>query len=432
MKLKQGAVAVDLGATSARFALGWWNEDGTLGWELVEQLSHAPREIDGRLRWDLEALLGTCQRAVMAGQSAFEQCTWGIDTWGVDFALVDEQGRPLEAPVCYRDRAHEEVFTRFAPHRKRLYALTGIQHQPFNSIYQLAAREHKGHIRFLPDLLTDLTFGGFDGISELTMASTSQLLDLDGNWCEEAFALVGWPIPTGHIQRPGFERGRRGSVTAVAVGSHDTASAVYGLETGPDDLYLNLGTWGLLGDLRVAPELGNPVFTNERGVNGEVRYLANVPGFYVLSRLHSELALPIPLPEWLAEIEGPPDETVDLLGEAFFNPVSMVSAMRARLSKEPHDWAAVGVYSIAETVAKLASACRRDSEPPLRSGERGQGVRCAPENPKRRLKVGGGGAASPPLLKALELTTGLEIVPGPQEATLLGNLRFQLERFASG
>jgi rhamnulokinase len=424
MKLKRGAVAVDLGATSARFALGWWNEDGTLGWELVEQLQHAPREMDGRLRWDLEALLGTCQRAVLAGQSAFEECTWGIDTWGVDFAVVDERGRPLETPVCYRDRAHETAFAQLEPHRDRLYALTGIQHQPFNSVYQLAARGVKGGIRFLPDLLTDLTFGGFDGVSELTMASTSQLLNLSGEWCEDAFELIGWPAPTGPLQKPGFERGRRGSVTAIAVGSHDTASAVYGLETKPNELYLNLGTWGLVGDLRPEPNLSDPLFTNERAVGGEVRYLANVPGFYVLSRLHSELALPIPLPDWLAEIEGPPEETVDLLDSAFFNPVSMATAMRERLSQEPRDWAAVGVYSVAQTVANVVQ--RLKSEPPLHSwgGGRGRG--------KSVLKVGGGGAASPPLLKALEATTGLEIVAGPQEATLLGNLRFQLERFASG
>ncbi|RYG45143.1 rhamnulokinase, partial [bacterium] len=132
------AVAVDLGATSGRFAEGELT-GGKIVFRIVEQIPHAPREIGGRLSWDLDALRGLVRRGADHA-SGLGRATVGIDAWGVDTGLLDDRGELLIPPVCYRDLSHERAFERLAPHRSELYSLTGCQRQPFNTLYQLAAR----------------------------------------------------------------------------------------------------------------------------------------------------------------------------------------------------------------------------------------------------------------------------------------------------
>ena len=414
------AVAVDFGASSGRFAIGRL-EEGKIAFDVVKQIPHQAEERDGVLYWDLNTLLALCtEGSQYAGVNG--AATIGIDSWGVDHGFVAHDGTIALPPVCYRDRSHLAAFEALAPHRERLYALTGCQHQPFNTICQLLARRNADptlpdRVRewlILPDFLAYLLSG--ERNMELSQASTTQLLGLDGQWCAEAFELAGWPVPELSPSLPG----RLGAEVAAGVrlahvGSHDTASAVAGFgELGDDEVFLNVGTWSLVGivvDQPIAtPEAAAANLTNERTVDGRVRLLKNVPGFYVINRIHEELGISRPVPQWLADLQ-PVDERVDLLHPDLFNPSSMVEAVAALAGRRPSseaEWAGLTLGSLASTIAQVP---RELSE---LTGRR-----------FTTLRVGGGGSQSAAFCQALARESGLRVLAGPAEATVLGNLAMQ-------
>ncbi|MCC7230688.1 MAG: hypothetical protein IT203_09875 [Fimbriimonadaceae bacterium] len=419
-KREFGAVAVDLGASSGRFAAGWI-EDGQIRFEVIEQKPHGPSERNGRLEWDLEFLLGLCRSAAEYATANFKTSTMGIDAWGVDHGFLDLDGNVIGNPVCYRDLSHAEAFDDLAPYRAELYRLTGIQHQPFNTICQLAARRKEnpllpGTTRFLilPDLLGYLLTG--EENYELTEASTTQLMGLDGNWCPRAFELAGWPVPERQPAKPGTLGAEVSpGVRLGHVGSHDTASALlgFGLQR-PEQMYVNVGTWSLAMLIRDVP-IATPTaeaanFTNERMVDGRVRFLKNIPGFYVVNRLHDELKIAQDVPTWLAHSIHS-EETVDLFAEEFFNPDSMVEACIDELGFEPEtnaDWAGVALASLASAIAFQ----------PLDAVEVGA------QKPES-IRIGGGGSQSAELCQKIADLSGLRVDAGPVEATVLGNLGLQ-------
>src|SRR5262249_7447529 len=144
---------------------------------------------------------------------AQKAATVGIDSWGVDNGFLDPEGKLTGSPVCYRDLSHLAAFEELAPHRSRLYELTGTQHQPFNTICQLVARRKEdpslpgtSEWMILPDLIAFLLGGGRN--HEITQASTTQLLGLDGKWSEEAFEIAGWPVPERQPAMPGVLGGQ--------------------------------------------------------------------------------------------------------------------------------------------------------------------------------------------------------------------------------
>ncbi len=404
-------MAIDLGASSARFAAGRL-VDGRIEYEVIEQVPNKPIERDGHVYWDLEALLALCKRAWDYAEREFETATVGIDSWGVDHGFLQEK---IQNPVAYRDHSHQVMFDRMAAHRYRLYELTGIQHQPFNTIYQLACRGQddpslKGATWLLmPDLMGYLLTGVLH--CEYTMAGTTQLMGLDNEWNREAFELIDWPMPTLPISWPGKVVARRGSVSLVSVGSHDTASAVFGIgPLRPDQAFLNVGTWSLLGTMLDTPLLSGQAFTNERAVDGRVRYLTNIPGFYVINRVHEELGIAESVPEWLAQRLGPLEgRFVDLTSQEFFNPPSMCEALARGIPPENSEgWAALALGSLVQTTAQQLDVL---SELTNRTfGE---------------IRITGGGSRSEAFCQALADWTKMPVVAGPEEATLLGNLGVQ-------
>ncbi|RYG38026.1 hypothetical protein EON81_04915 [bacterium] len=411
------AVAVDLGATSGRFAEGELS-GGKITFRIIEQIPHAPKEIDGRLSWDLDALRGLVRRGADHA-SGFGRATVGIDAWGVDIGLLDDRGELLLPPVAYRDLSHERAFEKLKDYRSELYSLTGCQHQPFNTLYQLAARREEDPRLVdltdrwlpLPDLLGYLETG--EANVDLTEASTTNLLGLDGTWAPRAFEIAGWPVPSLPVSRPGHLGGYLADGVRLAfVGSHDTASAVVGLEPlAHDEMFLNVGTWSLAGVVRDLPlatpgaEAAN--LTNERCADGRVRLLKNVPGFWVVNGLHRELGITVSVGDWL-ESAREAAEFLDLGHASLFNPASMLQACRALLSAEPKDWAGVALGSLVEALADVPGAFH-DID----------GVR------PKAIRVGGGGSQSVPLCKALARRTGLPVLAGAAEATVLGNLAVQ-------
>jgi len=172
------AVAIDLGAGSGRYALGEIR-DGRIGFEVIRQIPHDATEDGGVLYWDIKALQALCEEAASFAKEK-GAASVGIDSWGVDHGFIDSQGNLIRPPVCYRDRSHVPAFESLAPYRNRLYALTGIQHQPFNTVCQLVARRlenpslpYAGEWMILPDLLGFLLTGRRN--HETTQASTTQL-----------------------------------------------------------------------------------------------------------------------------------------------------------------------------------------------------------------------------------------------------------------
>ncbi|MBC8065407.1 MAG: hypothetical protein H7Y17_11285 [Chlorobia bacterium] len=419
-KRTSGAVAVDLGASSARFAAGWL-EDGQIRFEIIEQKPHQPTETKGRLEWDLKSLTALTASGADYAASAFQSSTLGIDAWGVDHGFVDIDGKLIGNPVCYRDLSHEKAFREIGTHRRELYSLTGIQHQPFNTICQLYARHSEdltlpSRARFLilPDLLGYMMTGEMN--YELTEASTTQLMGLDCRWSERAFQIAHWPMPKHQPSKPG---GLGGTVVPgvrlAHVGSHDTASALVGFGGQSEEcMYVNVGTWSLAMFIRTepiaTPEAEEANFTNERMVDGRVRFLKNIPGFYVLNRLHEELGVDKSVPDWLRGAVNT-GETINLLAPEFFNPESMVEACAAKLKSRPKthgEWAGLGLNSLARAVADQPAEAAR------------VGVKKA-----KGIRIGGGGSQSAALCQAIANFSGLPVIAGPVEATVLGNLALQ-------
>lgn len=419
----KGAIAVDLGASSARFAAGWL-EDGELRYEIIEQVPHQTRTEKGRIVWDFEALFAFVKRAAEYGSTRFGRATLGIDAWGVDHGFLDRNGNLIQTPVCYRDPSHEVAFESLVPHRDELYRLTGIQHQPFNTICQLIARRnenpnfvHDTHRwLLLPDLIGYLLTGQAN--YELSEASTTQLMGHDTQWSEEAFALTGWPVPDLQPSLAGHIGGYiADGVRLMSVGSHDTASAVLGLEPlDADSAFLNIGTWSLMGTVIDAPiateaaRTGN--FTNERTVDGKVRFLKNVPGFWVVNRLHAELNISESVPEWIAGADLATTERIELNAPELFNPDSMVEACVALVGKKPEtreNWAGIALHSLVEGIAQHIPALEECTHRKFKT-----------------LRLGGGPSRSDVFREQLQQRAGLKLELGPAEATIVGNLRFQL------
>ncbi|MCW2571708.1 MAG: carbohydrate kinase, partial [Frankiales bacterium] len=294
--------AIDLGASSGRVVVG---EVGPGRLRLTEALRfpNGPVRLPDGLHWDLLALY----RAALDGLArAGDVVTIGVDSWAVDYGLLDASGALLGNPHHYRDSRTDAVIDKV--HGRLpfpdLYAQTGLQFLPFNTVYQLAAAEGSPQLEaaaallLIPDLLGYWLTGTMG--AEVTNASTTGLLDVrTRQWSLPVLHAIGLrPELLPPLRQPGDvlgpllpavreETGLGASPLVVAVGSHDTASAVVGVPLESDRAaYISLGTWGLVGVELDAPVLTDASreanFTNELGVDGRVRFLRNVMGLWLL------------------------------------------------------------------------------------------------------------------------------------------------------
>jgi sugar (pentulose or hexulose) kinase len=283
--------------------------DGKLALEEVHRFGNIPMEVDGFLQWDFQRFLEEIYTGIA---KAFEQCetieSIAVDSWGVDYGLLDASGCLMGNPCHYRDSRTdgmmEKVFAALA--RRRVYDLTGIQFMQLNTLYQLMAARLSGqgdlaaarHMVFFADLVAYHLCGEI--YAEYTLASTSQLLNMNtGEWADEVFEKLDLPrqimppvVRAGRITGQLTEKaakaiGVSSAVSIVAAGSHDTASAVAAIPAiGENWAYLSCGTWSLMG-----VELPDPVindatykhqFTNEGGVCNTIRMLKNIMGLWLL------------------------------------------------------------------------------------------------------------------------------------------------------
>lgn len=441
--------AVDIGASSGRVILGRVSgSDVTL--ETVHRFPNGVVELDGGLRWDFDALFaevltGLAAAARAAGERGETITSIGIDTWAVDYGLVTKAGQLTAQPYSYRDdRSRAAV----APvHQKldpaRLYGTTGLQFLQFNTLYQLAAEPDLEGLQALliPDLIAFLLTGVRR--TESTNASTTGLFDaVAGEWATEFLTALGLPkdvFPP--LIEPGETVGtllpdiaaRTGlaqATTVVAVGSHDTASAVAAVPAvtseGSEEnfAYISSGTWSLVG-----LELKHPVlteasreanFTNERGVDGTIRYLRNMGGLWLLSECQRT---------WIAE--GFTQDLTTLLSAAaalppggpqinpddsyFIAPDNMPDRIRAAVRHTgdilPDDPAAITrciMDSLAAGYARTLAEAERLS---------GRTVNV--------VHIVGGGSQNKLLCQLTADATGKRVIAGPVEATALGNILIQ-------
>lgn len=306
-------LAVDIGASSGRCIVGYL-DGGRLTTREVYRFDSTQVWVDGHDCWDLSRLLGEIIAGLKAAKTeGFEPETIGIDTWGVDFVLVDENGCDACLSVAYRDArtdGAEHLVEDILP-RDELYRRTGIQHQKFNTVYQLAALraehpdvfDHAARMLMIPEYLAYKLTGVMR--SEYTNASTTGLLDARArDWDFGVIDRLGYPRRIfGRLEQPGTtvgglkleiaaEVGYDGKV--VLVGSHDTASAYLAapIERG-DEAIISSGTWSLLGMELSQPMIGDTArehnFTNEGGVGGKIRFLKNIMGLWIIQNIRREL-----------------------------------------------------------------------------------------------------------------------------------------------
>ncbi len=416
--------AVDLGASSGRVMLAEVDR-GRVDLREVHRFVNRPVVVRDTLHWDVLALWsGVLDGLRIAGQQA-QVAGIGVDSWAIDYGLLDADGRLLANPIHYRDGRTDGVAAQVAAviAPEKLYGLTGVQVLPFNTIFQLvaargsAALDAAVHALLIPDLFNYWLTGTLG--TELTNASTTGLLDVfERSWCTEVFTALGL---TADLFAPLHEPGTRlGAVLpsvadaagiaqadVFAVGSHDTASAVVGVPARDERFaYISCGTWSLVGVELAAPVTSEAArdanFSNELGVDGTVRFLRNVMGLWLLQesvRTWERAGVPADLPKLLAAAEQLPARrfVVDPDRPEFLPPGDMPQRLRAECRRtgqpEPQTPAEI-VRCILDSLAAAyrhavdtAASARRGRGRRRASGRWGSAERAAVPAHRRRLRA---------------------------------------------
>jgi rhamnulokinase len=424
--------AVDLGASGGRVLAGRVSCDGVSLRE-VSRFPNEPVRAGGTLYWDILRLHASVVSGLASARSSFGLASAGIDAWGCDYGLLDASGRLLGNPVHYRDGRTDGVTVPVPA--AELYAVTGIQHLPFNTVYQVAscagtpALDAASTLLMIPDLLAYWLTGAAG--AEVTNASTTGLLDASSRtWATGLMKRAGIPAALfPPLRQPGEAIGPADGRDApglaglplVAVGSHDTASAVAAVPAdGEAFAYISSGTWSLVGMELPAPVLTQESrranFTNEIGIDGTVRYLRNSSGLWLLQEcLRTWEAPPLePLLEAAAAVE-PLRFAVDADDPVFLPPDDMPSRITA--------WLAARGLPAPETRAEVVR-CVLDS---LALAYRGAvaGVQRLSGRHADVVHVVGGGSRNALLCQLTADACGLPVIAGPAEATALGNILVQ-------
>lgn len=437
-------LAADFGGGSGRVIAGWL-EDGKLTMEEIHRFGNRQVRLGDHVYWDFPALFEDMKAGLKkAASKGYEVESIGVDTWGVDFGLIDRDGQLLGNPVCYRDARTagmtEKLFETLNPTEH--YATTGIQVMEINTLAQLlsikgtAQLEAAEHLLFMPDLFSYFLTG--KATNEYCIASTSELLDAKRReWSWETIEALGLPKRIfGDIVMPGTVRGELRKdiaeetglkdVKVIAVGSHDTASAVAAVPAIEGDgpvAFLSSGTWSLLGIELPEPilteEARQAEFTNEGGVGGRIRFLQNITGLWILQRLMAEWKergeeqtfgelLP-------AAAQASISSIIPVADAAFTNPPSMEKAISdyCRQSNQP------APQTKGEFVRCLFQSLAKKYKDAI------EGVNGLLPESLKRLHIIGGGSQNGLLNQFTADALGIPVWAGPVEATAMGNILVQ-------
>ena len=432
-------LALDLGAESGRALLGRF-ESGCLSLTEVRRFPNVPVTAGATLRWNVQALWGEIQQAIASTREGLTSI--GVDAWGCDYALLNEQGELVEQPYHYRDHRTDEAmasaFTRFP--RADIYRTTGIQFLPFNTLFQLhAAQQREPHLFdraaafvTIPDLINFWLTGRL--ACEYTNATTTQCVDArTRRWASELLTRMDLPTRLfGPIVEAGtilgslrLAGGTEHRVQVVAPACHDTGSAVAAVHASGTTAFLSSGTWSLMGVERPAPVITDRAldlnFTNEGGVQHSTRLLKNIAGLWLLQACRRDWAArgqTLSYDEIVAAAAATRTSgtVIDPDDPAFLNPVSMSDAMVAACRRTGQR-VPEGTASFARMIFESLALKYRVV---LESLEELTGTTLT------TIRVIGGGARNAVLNRLIADATGRLVVAGPIEATALGNLAMQL------
>ncbi|MCR5426952.1 MAG: rhamnulokinase [Lachnospiraceae bacterium] len=439
-------LAVDIGASSGRHMVARL-ENGRMRMKEVYRFENGNKAIPDekagkKLVWDTEHLFREIVNGMKAAhREGYAPCSMSIDTWAVDYVLLDEEGRRLGDAYGYRDHRTEgmDAVVGRVLSEEALYARTGIQKQIFNTIYQLTAdREKRPEILakaktflMLPDYFTYLLTG--EKYAEYTNATSTQLVDpVTKQWDRELIRMLDLPeeifLP---LSLPGTRAGRLRPELAAEVGfdaevllcaTHDTASAVMAMPGTGDGIFLSSGTWSLMGTelpeaLRdEASRKAN--FTNEGGYDYRFRYLKNIMGLWMIQSVRHELSDAYSFAQLceMAEAEKDFPARVDVNDPSFLSPENMTEAIQTyckeqgqQVPETPGQLAAVIYQSLADSYRAAASAIEQNTG-----------------RTYDRIYIIGGGAHADYLNRLTAEATGKEVLAGPSEATAIGNLAAQM------
>lgn len=435
--------AIDLGASSGRVMLATWEQAShRVTLSEVHRFSNTLVPKDGHDTWDLDAL----EQEIVTGLNKLDSQgiildSIGIDTWGVDYVLLDKNGAPVAMPYAYRDHRTDGIMEQVNEElgQAAIYRRTGIQFLPFNTLYQLKAFVEQqpqlvdkvDRLLLIPDYLCYRLTGQMNW--EYTNASTTQLLNLQtGDWDQELLDYLGVPrrwfeTPTqpgniiGHWQSQSGQQ-----VPVYAVATHDTASAVIAAPLqGKDAAYLSSGTWSLMG--LDSPQAFNDDtaltanITNEGGINGHYRVLKNIMGLWLCQRVRQELNIS-DLPAFIEKAAGLPpfERLINPNDPRFLNPPSMVEAIRAACAENQQP---------EPTAPEHFGRCIFDSLA-LLYGQVATELSELRGRPLKQLHIVGGGSQNGFLNQLCADICQLPVTAGPIEGSALGNVGCQLMALA--
>jgi len=417
-------LAIDIGASSGRHIVGCL-ENGEIKTEEVYRFPNGVSQQNGHLVWDIEALVGHVKAGIDAALKLFPKIeSLSVDTWGVDYVLMKGEEEILSA-YAYRDSRTEEIIPEvhsLVPF-SQLYRRTGIQFQPFNTIYQLYADKKAGRLENADDflLIPEYLMYKLCGVKahEYTNASTGGMLSAEtGEYDREIISALSLPEELFKpLSRPGTVIGEYKGIKVILCATHDTGSAVEGIPMEGESLYISSGTWSLLGVKTEKPitdensEKAN--YSNEGGV-GYNRYQKNIMGMWLVNRLKDELCPEMSFPDIVALAEKSRfEETFDANDGIFLSPESMKQAFDSKLSAVPEgigDYFRCAYKSLAQSYKK--AICELEAN----TGKSYE-----------KLYIVGGGAKNAFLNALTAEATGKQVIALPIEATALGNLKIQME-----
>lgn len=434
-------LAIDIGASSGRHILGHM-EDGRLVLEEIYRFPNGMKDKKGQLVWNIELLFAEILQGMrLCGELGKIPESMGIDTWAVDFCLLDEQGQRLGEAVAYRDsrteRMDQLVYQKIP--EAELYSRTGIQKQPFNTIYQLMALQQKEpellaqaeKLLLIPDYLHYLLTG--ECATEYTNATTTQLVKPHTkDWDWELIDRLGYPRKLFQpMITPGTELGILKEEIVQKVGyccqvvvpaTHDTASAVLAVPSEKEHpLYISSGTWSLMGtellqaDCSRESRLHN--MTNEGGYQYRYRYLKNIMGLWMIQSARKELNRDMDFATICSmasdcEISS----RVNCNDNRFLAPESMTDEIQAACREQGMP-VPMGIAQVAGVIYNSLAECYRDT---IRELEGLTGMKY------ERIQIVGGGANADYLNHLTAKAAGIPVLAGPTEATAIGNLCAQM------
>lgn len=446
MENKKYFFAVDLGATSGRTIIGTL-DDNRFNLEELTRFDNNLIQTGGHFYWDIYALYFEIIKGLkIAAQRQIEISSIGIDTWGVDFVFIGEDGAILRNPVAYRDPHTFGVMEKFFENevdKKTVYDITGIQFMNFNSIFQLyamklnddSALKNAKKILFVPDALSYMLTG--EAVCEYTIVSTSELLDPRTKEIDPTLlkALGLERSQFGRMITPGTQIGvlteevqqmtGLGAIPVIAVAGHDTGSAVAAVPAKDEKFaYLSSGTWSLMGietkDAIINERSYDLNFTNEGGIEGTTRFLKNICGMWLYERCRKEW------PEEIRKMSHPELQGSAMKVEAFrsiINPDDAMFANPSNMIQAIQTYCKQTNQPVPETPAEICR-CIFDSLA-LRYRQVFTWLAEFASFPLDTLHIIGGGSLNKYLNQFTANSLGVTVYAGPQECTAIGNIMLQ-------